>query len=1179
MSNGEGQVTPGAPEPPEPGPTFEIELSNVLPLERLYRDREHGRLEAEQKALIVDISEEGLAATLEQGRRAQPPKPQPAGGTGVNRAEQLKEPTIRQGVSTVLKTLTGLDLDTLEQHVRAGTLPEAVSLKLLDPVGQTMEAVARQTAEQSGLAPELVEQVGTTVGLLAGILFPWGSAKRARNIIKGRSATPLASGATTIAQLSARDTETMLEHARLVQDLSSQLSLNPEGIGEGAVVVQTMLKKLVKNMADTEDPALFARLRDEVRDVLKDNMAFAEELRQLEAHTLRRRSAQLRSAAAEGSQRLAPPTLEDEAVIKGLREALTGQMATANINVARVQATAGVKDTMRAVNALQAERLAQARKTVTHAQTIEESQRLGMTLEQAAGLDVANLQTGNIRATQMALRDYHNTAARYTEDLMRRALKGDQDAMVEINYAFTLAGDLSVRDELLGKAIARGLEARKIASLAERAPFSPEQLMDLAARLGGDLPADRTALVQRGYALARRLEALSKESRRDVMREAIRGAREGRANPLFEAWLNWGLLSSPATHIVNTLSNTGMALWAPGQRVLAATWDMGLTGAGLWGERSVYMGEAAAMLFGLTMAQRQAVIAFGRALKTGVGGFGPDKVELGLDASRRVMVQEGVASQTLGFWSAAYRAPTRMLTAEDAYFKTLNYQAELFAQAYREAAKGPKAEFAATVARIVKDPPDAVRLRAQEFALVQTFNQELSELGWIGRAAGKILGGIREIPVVGKLVAPFVRTPTNLMHYASEITPFLNAFSDTLRVDLVAGGDRRALALAKITSGALLAWGVMELSAAGLIVGGGPRDPVAQALWRKQDGRLPYSLKIGGEWVQLNRLDPLAITMFTVADAMDILSNLPEGSPLAQEIGTALTLSFSRNMVSKTYLQGISDLFESLQDPQANLLTIPKSLARTLSPAFLRSLERRLDPAQRETRVERELYDEFTKEFERNPWAEVQELLNAAKAGIPGWSDTLPPSYNRFGDVVVAPPGVGIDGLSPIYATDAVDDPVAKELRRIHAVPHVPRPVIFGRERPRMEVEGGQEHEYAVHLNPWETARLRVLAGKGSAAGPGEGGVANTMTVPAFRDALAALFQRADYRQAGDAGKRLIVDRLDQAYKDAARAQLMEEYPGLQDMLRRKLELRGEAISGQPARPATPGGLAPSLGR
>jgi len=1061
MSNGEDQVTLGAPEPPEPGPQFEIELTNILPLDRLYREREIGRLEAEQQAIAVDISEEGLAGQAEQAKKAQPPKPTPGEGAGGGVADQLKEPTIRQGVSTVLKTLTGLDLDTLEQHVRAGTLPEAVSLKLLDPAGQTMEAVARQTAEQSGLAPELVEQVGTTAGMLAGILFPWGAAKRARKVVTGAKAVKV-------------------------------------------------------------------------------------------------------------------PTLEDEAVIKGLREALTGEVATANINVARVQATESVKGTMRAINALQAERLASARTTVTHAQTVEESRRLGMTLEQAAALDVEKFDA---RAVQMALRDYHNTAARYTEDLMKRALKGDEAAMVEINYAFTVAGDLSVRDELLGKALARGLEARKIQSLADRAPFSPEQLTDLAARLGGDLPPTRAELVQRGYALARRLDALSKESRRDVMREAIRGAREGRANPLFEAWLNWGLLSSPATHIVNSVSNTGMALWAPGLRILAATWDMALTGGGLWGERSVYAGEAAAMLFGLTMAQRQGVIAFGRALKTGVGGFGPDKIELGLDASRRVMVQEGIASQTLGFWSALYRAPTRMLTAEDAYFKVLNYQAELFAQAYREAAKGPTGDFAKTVARIVKDPPDSVRLRAQEHALVQTFNQELSELGWVGAASGKILGGIREIPVIGKLVAPFVRTPTGIMHYASEITPFLNAFSDTLRADLIAGGDRRALALAKMTSGALLAWGVMELSAAGLIVGGGPKDPAAQAIWRVQDGRLPYSIKLGGEWVQLNRLDPLAITLFTVADAMDILSNLPEGSPLAQEIGTALTLSFSRNMVSKTYLQGISDLFESLQDPQANLLTIPKSLARTLSPSFLRALERRLDPAQRDTRVERELYNTFTQEFERNPWAEVQELLNAAKAGIPGWSDTLPPSHNRFGDVVVAPPGVGIDGLSPIYATDAVQEPVATELRRIHAVPRVPRPVIFGRERPRMEVEGGQEHEYAIHLNPWEAARLRVLAGKGSAAGPGEGGVKNEMTMPAFREALLAMFQRSDYRQAGDAGKRLIVNRLDQVYKDAARAQLMKEYPGLEDMLRRKLELRGEAISGQPRPPALPGGLAPSLTR
>ena len=347
-------------------------------------------------------------------------------------------------------------------------------------------------------------------------------------------------------------------------------------------------------------------------------------------------------------------------------------------------------------------------------------------------------------------------------------------------------------------------------------------------------------------------------------------------------------------------------------------------------------------------------------------------------------------------------------------------------------------------------------------------------------------------------------------------------------------------------------------------------------MWEAQDGRKPYSIRLFGQWIGYNRVDPIGLMMGTVATAMEVMTRLPEGSPYRAEIAAAISLAFARGMVSKTWLEGLHRLDETIHNPDRHLLDIPKGLASTLVPSFLRTIERVTDPTRRETRVPREVFNEATGMFENNPWAEVQELVNAAIAVTPGMSTTLSPFRNRFGEVVLIPPGIGPDWLSPIYSSVVKDDPVAKELARLRVGLSLPPPVVFGRQPPMLELAGGREEEHGVELNDAETDRLRVLAGQGGAS-PKVGNVdlGEMAEMPTFREALRAAMAGQEYREAGDAGKRLIVRRLDEGYKKAARGQLLRESSGLVGLIEAKLRQREQALTGKP----TGANLAPSLGR
>lgn len=485
-----------------------------------------------------------------------------------------------------------------------------------------------------------------------------------------------------------------------------------------------------------------------------------------------------------------------------------------------------------------------------------------------------------------------------------------------------------------------------------------------------------------------------------------------------EAWIN-GLLSGPVTHAVNTTSNMLTALWMIPERALAAGLSR-LHGGEIKG------GEVAAQTFGLVNGFKDGLNLAWQALKKGESSDLMGKVEqqqtraisaenvAQLPAIKKLApnaLEEGsVAARAVDFLGEAIRTPGRFLTAEDELFKSVGYRMELQAQAYRKAsAEGLQGKaMAQRIRDIIADPQNLapeVHLAAIDAARYQTFTKDLGPGGRaIQTAANKIPGM--------KLVVPFIRTPANIMKFAAERTP-LAPLMKSVRDDIAAGGARRDMALARMSFGSMAMGVVASYAAAGQITGGGPTDTALRS-HLYNTGWQPYSIKIGDKYYAYGRLEPIGMMMGLAADAVEIMGELDEIE--SEKVATTVVAAISKNVMSKTWLRGLSEMVAAMDDPDRYGSKYVKNLAGTIIPTGVAQIERVVSP---------ELSD-------------AQSALDSIKARIPGYSKNLPTRRNLWGEKIQFNGALGPDIISPIFTSSEKDSPIDKELLRMRAPIRMP---------------------------------------------------------------------------------------------------------------------------------------------
>ena len=565
--------------------------------------------------------------------------------------------------------------------------------------------------------------------------------------------------------------------------------------------------------------------------------------------------------------------------------------------------------------------------------------------------------------------------------------------------------------------------------------------------------------------------------------EEFMAAAKVMANPtkwdmFVEYWIN-GLLSSPATHATNIISNMATIAWAIPERQMAAMFS-----------KEVRPSEALAMARGIVEAQGDAWRMAWQAFKSEESQLGHGKLE---GPSRAItadaLALTGVPGRAVDFLGSMIRLPGRFLLAADDYFKAIAFRAEARALAKREAYRsvteaGLTGEQAARKMRdieqrILANPPDSIDEAAKEFAAYTTFTRDLGE-------AGQKVQALAGTPL-GRIVLPFVRTPTNIFKYAGERTPLAFA-SNAVREELAAGGSRMALQLAKISLGSMTMAYLGSLSAEGIITGGGPKDKELLKI-KKQTGWQPYSVKVGDEYIALSRIEPFGSFLGIAADVADLAGQLPKEE--ADKLVAAVLVAFQRNISNKTFVKGLAGTLNAAASSDINVWQsfLEKELP-TIVPASsgMRQLTRLNDPVMRE----------------------VDSILDAFKSKVPGYSDSLPPTRNLWGEPILFEGGVGPDLVTPLYTSSVKADTVAEELVKQQI------PISL----PDRNIEG-------VRLTPQEYDAFQRLAGS-----------VKTLNDMTLKERLQQVIHSDLYMHASDGpdgGKKAIITHWISAYRDYAR--------------------------------------------
>jgi hypothetical protein len=354
--------------------------------------------------------------------------------------------------------------------------------------------------------------------------------------------------------------------------------------------------------------------------------------------------------------------------------------------------------------------------------------------------------------------------------------------------------------------------------------------------------------------------------------------------------------------------------------------------------------------------------------------------------------------------SANYRnivgLPTRSLGAVDQFFKTLRYRAYIQAEAATKANQaGLKGEefqrFIRERMEAAIDPAtgQALDQKALREAQITTFQQDL-----LKGTAGATVQQVRAQHPILTFVVPFVKTPVNVLRYSWKMTPGLNLLQKEFRDNMkgINGPEAQAHAYGQMALGSTFMAFSAVLALNGKMTGGGPRDPILQQELRAT-GWQPYSYVIdrpdgSRKFIPMGRLDPTSMTM--MADLAEALRHDPEGVNNEKGIG-ALAFALAKNFSDKTFLQNIHQALEAMTDTSGDKgekylasiagNTIPLSSAfRGINP----------DPHLREAR----------------------SFIDQVLKNVPGYSETLPPVRDAFGEPVARR-----IGLSTTIASDIVE--------------------------------------------------------------------------------------------------------------------------------------------------------------
>ena len=496
--------------------------------------------------------------------------------------------------------------------------------------------------------------------------------------------------------------------------------------------------------------------------------------------------------------------------------------------------------------------------------------------------------------------------------------------------------------------------------------------------------------------------------------------------------------------------------------------------------------------------------------------------------------QDSLLGKTTEVLGAAIRLPGRGLLTADEMFKSSLYRGELHMGAERLArSEGLKGEELAKRISDLKEHPTVI-LRNQALAAARqgTFTDPLGK-------GGQLFTRLMDWTKVGRYVVPFIRTPINLVKYTGVRTPVLNLISENVRAEFKAGGARRDMMISKTAIGTAFYTTAAYLADLGLITGGGERDQTSEKL----GGWQPYSLKFGDTYYKYNRTDPFGMFFGVAADIVTLAAQHDDAT--GEQIASMGLLAIQNNLINKTYLQGLTEAFDVLgSSDEGKWQRFLKTKPNLLIPfSGLRGdITKAIDPEKKE----------------------VNTAIDEIYAKTPGYSKTIKPQVNLFGEDVIYQGGLGERFVSPFYSSKIANDPAKEEMLRLN----------LDIRKPSRHIGAGSGSK-GIELNDEQYYRYQKLIGN-------EAKIKIKGKMMGFHEALTDLIQSDIYRNelADDPNNELLqgrewaVQKLYRGYKKLGKEKLFQEFPNLREEF---INLEIDKANAKSSRPLLPFPVAPKF--
>ena len=325
-------------------------------------------------------------------------------------------------------------------------------------------------------------------------------------------------------------------------------------------------------------------------------------------------------------------------------------------------------------------------------------------------------------------------------------------------------------------------------------------------------------------------------------------------------------------------------------------------------------------------------------------------------------------------------------------------------------------------------------------------------------AIPQAINKLKTQPGIGPLVtiiAPFVKTPTNIIKSALRFSPAA-PMVDTWWRDILSNDKlTRQQAAGEVALGTMAIGGLMFALNQGNVefTGGGPQEYQSRLKWVNEQQKRPYSWRTKredgswGPWNSYRAYEPIATQLGMIADWREMSNSMT----VEQQHGAGGTLILdlatrsSTGLLGKNWFQGFEELTtavervnregfgrEGRRNPLYRWFT---RTAVTFTPmsSMLRRATRTIDPTVRTVQA----------------GTAGEELLNEWRKLVPGWSRDLPPALNTItGEVVTvggllgrrwvnedAPLYYSAAQFSPLSSLDQwqpANDPVLREMGRLH---------------------------------------------------------------------------------------------------------------------------------------------------